>query len=151
VAGERLQKRGSEKGVYLKAVARALRPLERPGARQAFLQSLRSVIDWRGQRVSALDRLHLLDPMPTLIVWGGRDNTIPIAHGRDAHATIAGSRFEVLPRAAHFPHLEDPEGLAAVIRDFVDTTEPAHLDDADWGRVIASRFSPRRQAPRAVA
>src|SRR2546426_703185 len=52
-AGERMQRRGSSKGVYLKAIARALRPLEQPGAREAFLQTLRSVIDWRGQRVSA--------------------------------------------------------------------------------------------------
>ena len=150
-AGDRLQRRGSGKGVYLKAVARALSPLEQPGARQAFVQSLRSVIDWRGQRVSALDRLHLLDPMPTLIVWGGRDNTIPIEHGREAHRTIAGSRFVELPRAAHFPHLEDPEGLADAIREFIETTEPAYLDDADWGAVIASRFAPRRQRPRAAA
>jgi len=149
--GERLRKRGSGRGVYLKAVARALRPLEQPGAREAFLQTLRSVIDWRGQRVSALDRLYLLDAMPTLIVWGGRDNTIPLAHGRDTHRVVAGSRFEVLPRAAHFPHLEDPGGLAAVIRDFIETTEPARLDDVDWGAVMASRFAPRRQLPRAAA
>ena len=42
------------------SVARALQPLEEPGAREAFLQTLRSVIDVRGQRVSARDRLYLL-------------------------------------------------------------------------------------------
>src|SRR5881394_168758 len=42
-AGERLRERGSGKGVYLQAIARALRPLEREGARTAFLQTLRSV------------------------------------------------------------------------------------------------------------
>ena len=149
--GERLQRRGSGTGVYLKAVARALRPLEEPAAREAFLQTLRAVIDWRGQRVSALDRLYLLDAMPTLIVWGGRDHTIPLAHGRDAHRVVTGSRFEVLPRAAHFPHLEDPGGLAAAVGDFIESTEPARLDDFDWGGVMASRFAPRRQAPRAAA
>ena len=60
-AGARLRERGSRKGVYLQAVARALRPLEQPGARKAFLQTLRSVIDVRGQRVSARDRLYLLE------------------------------------------------------------------------------------------
>ena len=150
-AGERMQRRGSSKGVYLKAIARALRPLEQPGAREAFLQTLRSVIDWRGQRVSALDRVYLLEAMPTLIVWGERDNTIPLVQGREVHRAVRGSRFETLPRAAHFPHLEDPDGLAAVVRDFIETTEPARIDDADWGGVIASRFRPRRQAPRAAA
>ena len=88
--GGYLRERGSGTGVYVQAIARALRPLERQGAREAFLQTLRSVIDVRGQRVSARDRLHLLNGFPTLIVWGGRDQTIPISHGLDAHAAVPG-------------------------------------------------------------
>jgi pimeloyl-ACP methyl ester carboxylesterase len=149
-AGEGLRKRGSAKGAFLQALVRALRPLEEPGARKAFLQTLRSVIDFHGQRVSARDRLYLLAPMPTLIVWGERDNTIPLAHGRDAHHAVPGSRFETLPRAAHFPHLEDPEGLAEVLRDFLRTTEPVLIDDADWGDVV-SRRSPRSRRVRSAA
>jgi pimeloyl-ACP methyl ester carboxylesterase len=145
-AGGRLRRHGSSKGVYLQAVARALGPLQEPGAREAFLQTLRSVIDARGQRVSARDRLHLLRDMPTLIVWGERDNTIPLAHGRWAHAAAPGSRFETLSRAAHFPHLEDPDGLAAVLADFLATTEPAHIEDGDWGGQVMRRS--RRSGPR---
>ena len=148
--GKRLEQRGSEKGVYLRAIARALQPLERRGAREAFLQTLRSVIDVRGQRVSARDRLYLLSSTPTLIVWGERDHTIPLAHGRDAHEEIPGSRFETLPHAAHFPNLEDPEGLAAVLRDFLASTEPAPIDDADWGGLVARR-SPRSRHERNAA
>jgi len=148
--GQRLRERGSAKGAILQAVVRALRPLEEPSARKAFLQTLRSVIDFHGQRVSARDRLYLLAPMPTLIVWGERDNTIPLAHGRDAHHAIPGSRFETLPRAAHFPHLEDPEGLAEVLSDFLRTTEPVLIADADWGDVV-SRRSPRSRRVRSAA
>jgi pimeloyl-ACP methyl ester carboxylesterase len=134
-----LDARGSARGVYVRAIVRALRPLERPGSREAFLQTLRSVIDLKGQHVSAVDRLYLLGPVPTLIVWGALDNTIPVQHGRAAHEAIPHSRFETLPRAAHFPHLENPEGLARAIRDFVATTEPCRLDDADWSELISSR------------
>ena len=137
--GDLLRERGSGSGVYVQAVARALRPLSVAGAREAFLHTLRSVIDVRGQRVSALDRLYLLAGFPTLIVWGGRDNTIPLAHGRAAHAAVPGSRFEVLPRAAHFPHLEDPEGLAQVLRDFLETTEPVLIDASDWRQRVNQR------------
>jgi pimeloyl-ACP methyl ester carboxylesterase len=137
--GDRLTARGSRKGVYVHAIARALRPLEGRESREAFLQTLRSVIDVRGQRVSARDRLYLLGPIPTMIVWGERDNTIPLSHGRDAHHAIPGSRFETLPRAAHFPHIEDPEGLARVLGEFLDATEPGHIDDADWGGIVSRR------------
>jgi pimeloyl-ACP methyl ester carboxylesterase len=150
-AGERMRERGVRKGAYLQAVARAMRPLERPGAREAFLQTLRAVIDGKGQRISARDRLYLLERMPTLIVWGERDNTIPLEHGRYAHEAVPGSRFETLPRAAHFPHLEDPDGLAAVLLDFLDTTEPARLEDSDWGGVIARRAPRSRREPEAAA
>jgi pimeloyl-ACP methyl ester carboxylesterase len=145
--GHRMRERGSSKGIYLEAIARALRPLERRGAREAFLQTLRAVIDVRGQRVSARDRLYLLGGFPTLIVWGERDNTIPLQHGLDAHAAIRGSRFETLPRAAHFPHLEDPAGLASVLHDFVESTEPARIEDTDWGDLISphARHSLRRR------
>jgi len=144
--GERLRERGHGKGVYVQAVVRALRPLEQPGARAAFLHTLRSVIDVHGQRVSAVDRLYLLASMPTLIVWGERDHTIPIDHGRAMHDAVPHSHFETLPRAAHFPHLEDPEGLARVLRDFIESTEPARIEDADWGSIISPRAPRARQS-----
>ena len=141
---------GLRLGSDLAEMARGYGSLADAGARQAFIHTLRAVIDITGQRVSATDRLYLLESMPTLIVWGERDHTIPLAHGRAAHDAIPGSRFETLPRAAHFPHLEDPEGLATVLRDFLETTEPRWIEDADWGQVIASRSTrTRRDVPSA--
>lgn len=144
--GRRLRRRGSPRGVYLEAVARALRPLQEPGSRRAFLQTLRSVIDVHGQHVSARDRLYLLGEMQTLIVWGERDRTIPAAHGREAAEAIPHCRHETLARAAHFPHLEDPDGLAAILADFLATTAPVRIDDSEWGAAIAQRARSRLRA-----
>ncbi len=149
--GTRLRRSGMRQGAYVQAVARALRPLERPQAREAFLQTLRAVIDVRGQRVSATDRLYLLESMPTMIVWGERDNTIPIEHGRSAHEAIPNSRFRTLPRAAHFPHLEEPEALVAVLREFLNDSEPCEMDDADWGALLSRRAMRRRRLADATA
>ena len=145
-----LERRGSSKAVYADAIARALRPLQGEGARRAFLQTLRAVIDVRGQRVSAVDRLYLLGPVPSLIVWGERDRTIPLDHGRETRDMIPGARFETLPKAAHFPHLEDPEGLARVLRDWLETTTPARIEDSEWGSVVGRRAS-RARVPATVA
>ncbi|HEX3909805.1 MAG TPA: alpha/beta hydrolase [Solirubrobacteraceae bacterium] len=149
--GAALRERGVGAGVYLQAAARALRPLQSAGARQAFLQTLRAVIDVHGQRVSATDRLYLLESLPTMIVWGERDNTIPLAHGREAHEAIPDSRFRTLPRAAHFPHLEDPDGLSGLLREFMRSTQPGAIEDGDWGAMLARRSPPSRRIGNAAA
>ena len=145
-AGSALRARGSGLGVQLQAVARALRPLGGPGARRAFVHSLRAVIDARGQRVSATDRLYLLEGVPTLIAWGERDRTIPPEHGRAAHAALPHSRMVTIPGAAHFPHLEAPAELAAALEEFIDTTEPARLDEAAWRDLLRRRSAARRRS-----
>jgi pimeloyl-ACP methyl ester carboxylesterase len=149
--GRRLRERRVGLGVYLQAIARALAPLENEDARAAFLQTLRAVIDVHGQRVSATDRLYLLESMPTLIVWGERDHTIPIQHGRAAHEAIPNSRFRTIAGAAHFPHLEEPDSVAALLRQFVAETEPVSIADGDWGSVLAHRSPRWRRAGDAAA
>jgi pimeloyl-ACP methyl ester carboxylesterase len=148
-AGAGLRRRGSGLGVQLQAIARALRPLSGPGARAAFVHSLRAVIDPRGQRVSATDRLYLLEAVPTLIAWGDRDRTIPMAHGLAAHEAVPHSRFVTLHGAAHFPHLEQPDALAEALHDFIATTEPAQLDEAAWQDLLRRRSAARKR-PRAA-
>jgi pimeloyl-ACP methyl ester carboxylesterase len=149
--GEELERRRVSAGLYVQALARALRPLQTAEARSAFLHTLRSVIDVRGQRVSATDRLYLLEALPTMIVWGERDNTIPIRHGRAAHEAIPGSTLRTIPGVAHFPHLEDPHALAQVLLEFIATTEPAEIEDGDWGAVLARRSPRSRRAGDAAA
>jgi pimeloyl-ACP methyl ester carboxylesterase len=145
-SGGALRKRGIGTGVYLQAIARALRPLQTAEARAAFLHTLRSVIDVRGQRVSAADRLYLLEHLPTMIIWGERDHTIPIEHGRAAHAAIPNSRFATVPDAAHFPHIENPDAVAALLERFLAESEPHAIADADWGAVLSHRSPRSRRA-----
>jgi len=96
-------------------------------SRTAFLRTLRAVVGFDGQRVSANDRLQLAADLPTLIVWGARDPIIPVEHARRAHAAIAGSRLEVFEGVGHFPHCEAPERFTETVSDFVTSTEPARL------------------------
>jgi len=137
-------RRAQEVAVQIRAVVRAMRPLERSGGRKAFIETLRSVIDVRGQRVSATDRLYLLGRVPTLIAWGDRDNTIPAEHGRRACESIPKARFETIPGAAHFPHLERPAELAGILENFIEGTAPHTIDDAELAELLATRTTRRR-------
>jgi pimeloyl-ACP methyl ester carboxylesterase len=93
--------------------------------RQAFVRTLRSVVDLGGQVVSANDRLYLAAAVPTLIIWGDHDDIIPVAHAHAAHAAIPGSRLEIFEGVRHFPQSEDPERFVEVLDDFIATTDPA--------------------------
>jgi len=107
------------------------------GARQAFIHTLRAVIDHGGQRVNATDRLYLAEDMPSLIVWGRRDPIIPVAHAGIAHRGMPGSRLEVFDDSGHFPQLDDPMRFARTLSDFIDSTEPANVDaDAMRARMV---------------
>ncbi len=116
----------------LGVLASGFSSLQTSGSRQAFLHTVRSVIDSGGQRVSANDRLHLAAVLPTLIVWGEKDSIIPPSHGEAAHEAMPGSRLEIFPDAGHMPHQHDPERFAAIMADFCETSEPAHLTADHW-------------------
>jgi pimeloyl-ACP methyl ester carboxylesterase len=110
--------------------------LVEPGNRQSFVRTIRSVVDPGGQAVSAHDRLYLAARLPTLIVWGGRDRIIPVEHATAAHEALPGSRLVVFEGCGHFPHAEEPDAFVDVVADFVATTEPLELDEAEWRAML---------------
>ena len=87
--------------------------------RRAFLRTLRSVVDFRGQAVSAINRLCFSDDLPALIISGDQDRVIPVEHARAAHATMPNSRLHVLAGVHHHPPTEEPQKVAGLIHDFV--------------------------------
>jgi pimeloyl-ACP methyl ester carboxylesterase len=107
--------------------------------RQAFARTIRSVIDPGGQTVSAMDRLYLASRMPTLIIWGDRDDIIPLSHAHTAHQAIPGSRLVIIEGVGHFPQVEAPKQFVNALVDFVDSTEPAHLGGVDRQRMLKER------------
>lgn len=96
-------------------------------SRHAFLRTLRSVVDYRGQAVSALNRLHMTAQLPVMLVWGEDDRIIPVAHGHAAHRALPGSRLEILPGTGHFPHVEAPDQVTELLADFIATTQRRSL------------------------
>jgi pimeloyl-ACP methyl ester carboxylesterase len=125
---EALGRLGIQAGSDLGEFARGYASLTDPGARAAFLRTVRAVIGPMGQQVSALDRLYLAEDMPTLIVWGTDDPIIPVEHGRAAHELIAGSQLVEIEGAGHWPHLDEPDRLVDAIGEFMEETPPYQFD-----------------------
>ncbi|BBX10020.1 alpha/beta fold hydrolase [Mycolicibacterium aichiense] len=95
--------------------------------RQAFLRTLRSVVDYRGQAVSALNRLHVAT-IPVMVIWGDQDAIIPVEHAYSAHETRPDVRLEVLTGVGHFPQVERPMEVVELIDDFIATTVGADIE-----------------------
>lgn len=117
--GRGLARVGVHGGSDVSEAWRGLGSLGDRESRQAFLATARAVINLGGQTVNAGPRLHLAATVPTLLVWGARDRMIPSWHAVRAQQAIAGSRIEVFERAGHFPHLDDPERFAQVLKEFI--------------------------------
>jgi pimeloyl-ACP methyl ester carboxylesterase len=106
--------------------------LPNAATRRAFVRTLRSVIDWRGQVVTMLDRAYLTEGTPTLLVWGAKDPIIPHEHAVKLQAAMPWSRLVTFDQAGHFPHRTDPARFLSVLRDFMSTTAPGHYDVEAW-------------------
>ncbi len=123
----------------VEGVAEGFASLTEADARRAFVQTVRSVIDPTGQRVSAADRLYLTRDIPSMIVWGDRDHIIPVEHAYLAHELMPGSRLEIFPGAGHFPFNDDPDHFIRVLDEFIGETEEASLDQDHIRRMLLQR------------
>ena len=90
--------------------------------RQAFLRTLRSVVDYRGQAVTALNRLSFRGILPAMIISGDQDQVIPVEHARAAHQILPNSRVHIMAGVRHHPPTERPDTVARLIDHFVAAT-----------------------------
>ncbi|HUA52943.1 MAG TPA: alpha/beta hydrolase [Candidatus Sulfotelmatobacter sp.] len=58
--------------------------------------------------------------VPTLVLWGEQDGIVTPAYGRAYADLIPGARFETIARAAHAPHLEQPDAFADRVVGFLE-------------------------------
>ncbi|MFD3744871.1 alpha/beta hydrolase [Nocardia sp. NPDC058633] len=110
--------------------------LAEPGARNAFLRTIRAAADRRGQTITMLDRGYLAAHLPTLVIGGTRDTVIPSGHADRAHRAFPGSRIEIFAGAGHFPHHFDPDRFVQSIHAFIEETDPAIFDPLRWQRTL---------------
>lgn len=110
-------------------------------ARAAFVRTLRSAVDWKGQVVTMLDRAYLARTMPTMIVWGAKDSVLPVGHARRVHNAMPGSRLEIFANAAHFPFRTDPRRFVDLIEEFCESTPPHQYELDEWRQVLRAGYA----------
>jgi pimeloyl-ACP methyl ester carboxylesterase len=63
--------------------------------------------------------------VPTLILWGGRDDLIPPELGNRFHKDITGSKLVRFDELGHVPQEEDPIKTVTALKDFL--TQPSNI------------------------
>jgi pimeloyl-ACP methyl ester carboxylesterase len=76
----------------------------------------------------ALDR-------PALVVWGAHDRFVPLVQADRQLESFPGAQVRVLDDSGHYPHLDDPDGVAAVVVPFLQAQVAV-------GSVYSSRIEP---------
>jgi len=57
---------------------------------------------------------------PTLIIWGEKDEILPVSVGEYLHRTLPRSRFHLVPNSGHIPMWESPEDVNEVLIKFLE-------------------------------
>lgn len=83
-----------------------------------------------------LDRCYLAAGLPTLVVWGERDRIIPVRHAYAAQRALPGSQLEIFANSGHFPHHDEPDRFATIVRTFLTSTAPSSYDPAAWREML---------------
>ncbi len=119
--GTRLALRSGRDGVTQEDVRALSRLNAQSGSARAFARSVRDVIDWRGQRRNFRERASEIATLPPiLVVWGDRDELIPIDQGRAFAESLEGAVFATFEGSGHYVHNERPEGFVRALRQFLD-------------------------------
>ena len=98
---------------FVEAYARIL---GMPGAKHALMETAKQIIP------SDIDRLVSEYPkikLPTLIVWGGEDRTVPLEIGKRLSQVLPNSEMAVIEKCGHVPQEEQPEELLKIISRFL--------------------------------
>ena len=96
----------------------ALASRELPHYRGGFLALLRAATGLTGRKVALPEAELTRISTPALMIWGRNDTHGPVATGQRMARVMPNARLEVRG-AGHLPWLDDPDGCAQLINDFL--------------------------------
>jgi pimeloyl-ACP methyl ester carboxylesterase len=93
--------------------------LDMPLAKYAYKETVDSIIP---DDVDFMEKLYKKISIPTLIIWGKDDISIPHSFGIRLHHDIKNSKLVIIPNVGHMPQEEAPKILFHIIDDFLSQT-----------------------------
>ena len=88
----------------------------RVGNRQAFID--RAKTDFKLGEKANYDKLKSIKT-PTLLIWGAKDNWIPLNNGKRMDSIMHNSKLVVLENSGHVPMEENPAESLEILKTFL--------------------------------
>lgn len=90
-----------------------------PGAKYSFQSA------YQNSTTTQIDlsRLKSIEDIPTLMIWGDKDNLIPIEHSEPFKQVFKNSRFEMIEDAGHAPFTEKPAVICELLHSFLSQND----------------------------
>lgn len=89
----------------------------REGNRQAFIDRAR--MDFKLGAKANIEKLKSIKT-PTLLLWGAKDNWIPLDNGKRMDSLLQNSKLAVLENSGHVPMEENPKESLAILKNFIE-------------------------------
>jgi len=86
-----------------------------PNAKMAFMST---ILGLKNAEIIS-NRLKTID-IPTLIIWGEKDNVIPIQNADGFVSFIKDCRFRRMDGCGHTPYVQDPENFSKIVLEFLN-------------------------------
>ena len=89
------------------------------GFKRALLSTMRG--DALGDSSALYRRVGKLG-IPTLLIWGEQDKTVPFDQAKDVQASLKNARFHSIPNSGHIPHYEKADEVNPILLDFLSSS-----------------------------
>jgi hypothetical protein len=117
-------------------LAEGLRGLSGLQRRTAFVRTAHTVLDWRGQTVSASRQTNLLSDIPVLLAWGADDKTMPPRHQQAFADAVPHAVTVEIAAAGHYLHETASTQLLPALIEFLSTTTAFRYSETRWRHLL---------------
>jgi len=103
------------------SVEKSAELIDMPNAKYAYKQTVDYIVP---DDIAKIEKEYKDIKIPTLIIWGKDDISIPYRFGQRLHHDIPNSRFLLLEKVGHMPQEEAPDKVIDAIEEFMAKTKP---------------------------
>ena len=111
----------NDKLIPQESVDKSAKLIDMPNAKYAYKQTVDYIIP---DDISKIEKKYKDIKIPTLIIWGKDDVSIPYKFGKRLHHNIRNSRFLLLKHVGHMPQEEAPQKVINAIERFMGKNLP---------------------------